>query len=136
MSNLTLFHNGPSTCSQKVRLILGLKNLTYESKIIDLQAGEQHGAEYIKLNPNHVVPTLICDEKILVESSLILEFLEDKFPEISARSNIPEEIHQMRLWMKIYENLSQCHVTLFEEISISLSLSLPKLDCIGFQFQR
>ena len=100
MSNLTLFHNGPSTCSQKVRLILGLKNLTYESKIIDLQAGEQHDAEYIKLNPNHVVPTLICDEKILVESSLILEFLEDKFPEKSARSNIPEEIHQMRLWMK------------------------------------
>ena len=30
MSNLTLFHNGPSTCSQKVRLILGLKNLTYD----------------------------------------------------------------------------------------------------------
>ena len=27
-----------------------------------------------------MVPTLICDEKILVESSLILEFLEDKFP--------------------------------------------------------
>ena len=29
MSNLTLFHHGPSTCSQKVRLILGLKDLTY-----------------------------------------------------------------------------------------------------------
>ena len=56
-----------------------IKNLTYESKIIDLQAGEQHDAEYIKLNPNHVVPTLICDEKILVESSLILEFLKISF---------------------------------------------------------
>ena len=36
MTNLTLYHNGPSTCSQKVRLILGLKELDYESKLIDL----------------------------------------------------------------------------------------------------
>ena len=38
MSQLTLYHNGPSTCSQKVRLILELKGLEYESKLIDLMS--------------------------------------------------------------------------------------------------
>ena len=45
MTKLTLYHNGPSTCSQKVRLILGLKGLDYESKLIDLTQGEQHDPE-------------------------------------------------------------------------------------------
>lgn len=80
MSQLTLYHNGPSTCSQKVRLILELKGLEYESKLIDLMSGEQHDSEYIKLNPNHVVPTLVVNENALIESSLINEFLEDAYP--------------------------------------------------------
>ena len=100
MPDLILYHNGPSTCSQKIRLILGLKDLAYESKLIDLQAGEQHDPDYVKINPNHVVPTLVYKGKIFIESSLILEFLEDEFPEISARPSTAEEIHSMRLWLK------------------------------------
>ena len=100
MTDLTLYHNGPSTCSQKVRLILGLKNLPYHSKIIDLQSGEQHTSEYIKINPNHVVPTLLFKGNPIIESSLILEFLEDQFPEISARPIDPESLYKTRLWLK------------------------------------
>ena len=99
MTNLTLYHNGPSTCSQKVRLILGLKGLDYESKLIDLTQGEQHSPEYVKLNPNHVVPTLVTPNAVLIESSLIIEYLDDAYPEISAKPKNPEKIHQMRLWI-------------------------------------
>ena len=52
MTNLTLYHNGPSTCSQKVRLILELKKLDYESKSIDLMSGEQHDPEYASMINN------------------------------------------------------------------------------------
>ena len=107
MTNLKLYHNGPSTCSQKVRLILGLKELEYESKHIDLISGEQHDPEYVKLNPNHVVPTLISGDNVLIESSLILEFLEDSFSEISARPKDPGKAHFMRLWMKYMDNFHQ-----------------------------
>ena len=100
MSNLTLYHNGPSTCSQKVRVILGLKGLDYESKLIDLTQGEQHDPEYVKLNPNHVVPTLATPNTVLIESSLIIEYLDDAYPEISAKPKNAEEIHRMRLWIK------------------------------------
>ena len=104
MTNLTLYHNGPSTCSQKVRLILELKKLDYESKSIDLMSGEQHDPEYVKLNPNHVVPTLVVNDMALIESSLINEYLEDTFPEIKARPSDPSSIHKMRLWIKYIDS--------------------------------
>ena len=104
MTPITLYHNGPSTCSQKVRLILELKKLDYESKIIDLMSGEQHDPEYVKLNPNHVVPTLVVNNMALIESSLINEYLEDTFPEIKARPKDPLSIHKMRLWIKYIDS--------------------------------
>ena len=79
MTDLTLYHNGPSTCSQKVRLILELKNLSYNSKEVNLLAGEQHDPEYVKLNPNHVVPTLVTKNAVLIESNLILEYTKGCF---------------------------------------------------------
>lgn len=109
MTNLTLYHHGPSTCSQKVRLILELKNLSYESKEIDLLAGEQHAPEYVKLNPNHVVPTLVTGDSVLIESNLILEYLDDAFPDIPARPSAPEAVHKVRLWMK--------HIDVFQQFT-------------------
>ena len=88
MTELTLYHNGPSTCSQKVRLILELKKLPYVSKEVNLLAGEQHSPEYVKLNPNHVVPTLVTKNDILIESNLIVEYLDDAFPEHGSRNEI------------------------------------------------
>ena len=107
MANLTLYHHGPSTCSQKVRLILELKKLPYESKEVNLLAGEQHDPEYVKLNPNHVVPTLVTNNGVLIESNLILEYLDDAYPEIPARPSSPEDIHKVRLWMKQIDNFQQ-----------------------------
>ena len=100
MKKITLYHNGPSTCSQKVRIILDLKKIEYKSKLINLFTGEQHSPEYVKLNPNHLVPTLVVDNDVLLESSLINEYLEDMFPEISARPSDHVRVHQMRLWIK------------------------------------
>ena len=100
MKKITLYHNGPSTCSQKVRIILDLKKIEYKSKLINLFTGEQHSPEYVKLNPNHLVPTLVVDNDVLLESSLINEYLEDMFPDIQARPSDNVRVHQMRLWIK------------------------------------
>ena len=105
MKNVTLYHHGPSTCSQKVRMILELKNISYESKIIDLLAGEQHASEYVKLNPNHLVPTLVIDDGVLIESSVINEYLDDNFPGIPAKPSDSFNIAKMRLWVKYIDCL-------------------------------
>lgn len=100
MSSLELWHNGLSSCSQKVRLVLAEKGLAWTSREVNLVAGEQHAPDYVKLNPNHVVPTLVHDGRVLIESSLVNEYLEDAFPEIALAPTDPAQRHAMRLWVK------------------------------------
>ena len=97
---LELYHHLISTCSQKVRLVLAEKGLEFESNEIDLIAGEQHDPEYVKLNPNHVVPTLVDDGRILIESTLINEYLDDAYPTLAVRPTHASDRHAMRMWTK------------------------------------
>lgn len=97
---LALYHNAVSTCSQKVRLVLDHKGLPFESREVDLLAGGQHDPEYVKLNPNHVVPTLVHDGAVLIESTLINEYLDDAFPDPPMRAADPVRRHAGRMWTK------------------------------------
>ncbi len=97
---LTLYHNALSTCSQKVRLVLDHKGIGFESREVDLIGGGQHDPEYVKLNPNHVVPTLVHDGAVLIESTLINEYLDDAFPEPPMRSADPVARHAGRMWTR------------------------------------
>lgn len=56
MSSITLFHNAMSTCSQKVRFALEEKALSWNSREINLLAGEQKADTYLAINPKGVVP--------------------------------------------------------------------------------
>lgn len=100
---LDLYHYGFSTCSQKVRLALAEKRLEFASHEIDLMSGEQHAPDYVALNPNHVVPTLVHDGAVLIESTLINEYLDDAFGEVPLRPAAPVDRHAMRLWTKLLD---------------------------------
>lgn len=78
---LKLYHGGSSVCSAKVRVGLTEKGIDWESMPINLQSGEQLDPEYLKINPNGVVPTLIDDGFTVLESSLILEYVDSMSPE-------------------------------------------------------
>ena len=97
---MRLHHNAVSTCSQKVRLVLAEKGLDVEDALVDLQKGEQFAPAYRALNPNAVVPTLEHEGHVLIESSLINEYLDDAFPEIPLRPETPADRHRMRLATK------------------------------------
>jgi len=97
---LELYHNGLSSCSQKVRLVLAEKGLDFTSHEVNLVAGEQHAPDYVRLNPNHVVPTLVHDGRALIESSLIDEYLDEVHPEPALRPADPVARHAMRVWVK------------------------------------
>lgn len=102
---LELYHYPLSTCSQKVRLVLAEKGLAYTPHIVDLASGGQHAPDYVKLNPNHVVPTLIHEGVVLIESALICEYLEDAFPEPGLLPGRPAERHAARLWTQYFDRL-------------------------------
>lgn len=73
---LKLYHAPTSVCSQKVRLGLALMALEYDGVVLDLQAGDQFAPDYRVLNRDAVVPTLVDDGLVVVESSLILAHLD------------------------------------------------------------
>ena len=97
---LRLYHNNLSTCSQKVRLTLAEKGLDFDSVELDLRAGDQYQPEYLKLNPNGVVPTLVNGDDVIVESTVINEYVDDVFPDTSLRPTSAAERARMRLWTK------------------------------------
>lgn len=93
-----LYHNALSTCSQKVRLVLAQKGLEFVSHEIDLLGGGQHDPEYVKLNPNHVVPTLVEEGEVLTESTLINEYLDDAYPDPPMKPSDAASRHRLRMW--------------------------------------
>ncbi len=101
---LALYHYPLSTCSQKVRLVLAHKGVDFESHEVDLFGGGQHDPEYVKLNPNHVVPTIVHDGAVLIESTLINEYLDDAFPDPPMRPADPVKRHAVRMWTKLLDH--------------------------------
>lgn len=97
---LTLFHNAMSTCSQKVRFALHEKNLDWEGVELDLRRGDQLKPDYLKINPKGLVPALVHDGHTLVESNVIIEYLNEAFPEPDLMSASPIERARARRWMK------------------------------------
>ena len=97
---LELYHNDMSTCAQKVRLTLAEKGLKWESRHLDLRAGDQQRPEYLKLNPRGVVPTIVDNGKVVRESTVIMEYLDDEYPNVSLRPSDSHKRAQMRLWTK------------------------------------
>jgi glutathione S-transferase len=76
----TLYNAPQSTCSQRVRFVLNAKGLAFSEIKLDLLAGDQLKPDYLKLNPNGVVPTLDHDGAIVTDSSVILEYLDEIAP--------------------------------------------------------
>ena len=97
---LTLYHNALSTCSQKVRLVLAEKGIEFESRPIDLVAGQQHDADYVALNPKHVVPTLVADGEVVRESSIIAEYLDARALANPLTPEDPLQAAKMRMWVR------------------------------------
>jgi glutathione S-transferase len=103
--SLLLYNFAHSTCSQKVRLVLWEKGLEFENHYIDHKIREQTAEWYLKLNPNGVVPTLDHDGAIIIDSSVIIEYLDEVFPENSLTPEDPVERAHMRKWLRYFEEV-------------------------------
>lgn len=81
MKGLHLFHFVMSNCSQRVRIALEEKGLDWTSHHVNLPANEHVSEDYQRINPNGVVPTLVHDGQVVLESNDILVYLDEHFPE-------------------------------------------------------
>ena len=97
---LQLYHNDMSVCAAKVRVALAEKGLDWTGVHMNLRAGDALRPEYLTLNPNGVVPTLVHDGGVVTESTVICEYLDDAFPDPGLRPPTAFERARMRLWTK------------------------------------
>ena len=99
-------YNAPqSTCSQRVRFVLNTKQLPYDDVRLNLQAGDQLKPDYLKLNPNGVVPTLDHDGQIVIDSTVITEYLDEVVPEHSFTPEDPVKRAHMRALMHYIDEM-------------------------------
>ena len=99
-----LFHFVGSTCSQKTRIFLGLKGIDWQSHHMNLVKKAHQTEYYMGINPRGLVPTLVHDGKVIIESNDILTYLDETFPEpslipsdraneIAARLKAEDDLH-------------------------------------------
>nr|APH81356.1 GST zeta [Tigriopus kingsejongensis] len=83
MTKPVLYSYFRSSCSWRVRIVLALKDIEYEYRPVHLvkDGGEQHQADFLKLNPMAQVPALTMGDRILTQSVAIIEYLEEAYPQ-------------------------------------------------------
>ncbi len=76
-----LFAYWRTSAGYRVRVALNLKGLVAHERIIDIDAGEHRGAEFLKINPMGAIPALVAPGHApLTQSLAILEFLDETAP--------------------------------------------------------
>ena len=75
-----LLHFMGSSCSQKLRIFLNLKGIPWHSHPVDLPANENFQPWFLGINPRGLVPVLVHDGAVHIESNDIIQYLEGRFP--------------------------------------------------------
>src|SRR3954463_673921 len=75
-----VLHFMGSSCSQKLRIFLNLKNIPWQSHPVDLPANENFQPWFLGINPRGLVPVLVHDGAVHIESNDIIQYLEARFP--------------------------------------------------------
>ena len=79
-SGIHVLHFMGSSCSQKLRVFLNLKTIPWQSHPIDLPGNENFRPWFLGINPRGLVPVLVHDGAVHIESNDIIQYLEKKFP--------------------------------------------------------
>jgi glutathione S-transferase len=99
-----LYHDWDSVCSVKVRFCLEEKGVDWIDRRLDLCAYEHITPDYLKLNPNGVVPTLVHDGRPVIESSVINEYIDEVVPAPALKPADPLARAKMRAWVKFEDD--------------------------------
>lgn len=100
-----LYYDDRSPPVRSCLMLIKLLDIDVELRFVDLFKGEQFGKEYLALNPQHSVPTLVHGDLVLTDSHVILIHLAEKY---DMKGN---------LWPKDYEKRMQVLNRLFFECS-------------------
>ncbi len=78
---MKLYLNRMSPNVRRVRLTAAALGIELEERALDFAKGEHKNPEYLALNANGAVPTLVDGDFVLTESRAIMQYLASKKPE-------------------------------------------------------
>lgn len=113
---LELYHFGDAICAFKVRTTLAEKGLEWTSNIA--VGPRLRDPAYMKLNPKGVVPTLVHDGRVVVESRIISEYLEDAFPDPPLMPADAYGRYQARLWAKQVDDTLHLNIYMLSFVAL------------------
>lgn len=102
--SVELYHFWSSVCSVKARMALEQKGVAWESRYIDLFSFDQMKPEYLAINPDGIVPTLVHDGAVIRESSVIIAYVDDAFDGPALKPENPVQIARMREFIKLTDD--------------------------------
>lgn len=112
---LTLYHFDGAICAQKVRIALTEKKLEWESR--ECVGSGLRDPDYLRLNPNGVVPTLVHNEFVLTESRIISEYVNDAFEGPPLMPSDAQGRYLARLWSKRIDDSLHLHAFVLTFVS-------------------
>lgn len=102
---ITFYYGSGSPFAWKVWLALEHKQLPYELKLMSLQNGELKKAEFLTINPRGKVPVLVDDGLVIRESAIIVEYLEEQYPERPIFPDNPQDRATVR---RVIAEINNC----------------------------
>lgn len=131
---LHLLNYQMSSCSQKVRILLGELGLDYVSHEVNLMREEQRSDWFLGINPNGLVPILVHDGEVHIESNDIIVYLDETFakPGASFLPTTPSEREKMKTWLQLEDQLhGDLRTVTFTYLAPSKAARPDDLDYIG-----
>lgn len=118
-----LYNYFRSSSSYRVRIALNLKGLEYDYVPVHLNrnGGEQFAAGFRAMSPNAVVPVLAMDGHHLIQSTAIIEWLEETHP---ARALLPVAAHE-RAWVRALCSTIACEIHPLNNLRVLKYLTGP-----------
>ena len=114
LTGIHLYHAGWSNCSMRVRMVLEEKGLEWSSHHLDTRAGEHITPDYFAIHPKGLVPTLVHNGDVWIESNDIICYLDDAYPDpvLTPDDDAGRELqqHWMALAAKIHVSAVKTYV--------------------------
>ena len=135
LKGLHLYHFATSNCSQKACLCLEEKGLQWISHPVDLTNNEHLTPEFVAINPKGLVPVLVHDGVVVTESSDIIDYLDQHFPNPPLRLSDPAELERMYGWLKLWDETqislkTLSHNTILKGRAAGMRAQMGKLEAL------
>lgn len=129
MSELVLYDFAESVCCQKVRLVIAEKRIEVTERSVPLDQGAQYQPEFLKLNPKGIVPVAVHGDRVIRESAVINEYLEEVFAGPRLLPENPVGRAHARYWsLLVDQGIHNPHTTVVSFVVALRHAFLQQLD--------